>query len=135
MPNSILDDVKKLLGIDPSYTAFDTDVIIHINSVFTILHDLGIGPTDGFMIMDNTVTWDAFVGTDLNLNSIKSYFFLRVRMLFDPPTTSFVIESMNKQIEELEWRLSVKREGESWTDPNPPPPTFPETEPPWWEIF
>lgn len=135
MPNSILDDVKKLLGIDPSYTAFDTDVIIHINSVFTILHGLGIGPTDGFMIMDNTVTWDAFIGTDLNLNSIKSYFFLRVRMLFDPPTTSFVIESMNKQIEELEWRLSVKREGESWTDPNPPPPTFPETEPPWWEIF
>lgn len=135
MTDSILDNVKKLLGIDPSYTAFDADVILHTNTVFNILNGLGIGPAAGFMITDNTTTWDAFVGTDLNLNAIKTYIFLRVKMLFDPPATSFVIESMNKQIEELEWRLSVKREGESWTDPNPPPPTFPDTEPPWWEIF
>jgi hypothetical protein len=132
--SSILNDVKKLLGMDATYTAFDTDVIIHINSVFNVLWDLGIGPTTGFMIMDDTATWDAFVGTDLNLNSVKSYVFLRVKRLFDPPTTSFAIESTDRLIQEAEWRLSVKREGESWTDPNPPP-TYPQTEPPWWEIF
>lgn len=134
MTTSILDSVKKILGLDPSYTAFDTDVILHINTVFNVLHGIGIGPTDSFMIEDNTATWDAFVGADLNLNAVKTYVYLRVKLFFDPPATSFVIESMNKQIEELEWRLSVKREGESWTDPNPPPPAY-LSDPPWWEIF
>lgn len=134
MTSSILNDVKKLLGMDATYTAFDTDVIIHINSVFNVLWDLGIGPTTGFMITDDTTTWDAFIGTDLNLNQVKSYMFLRVKRLFDPPTTSFAIESTDRLIQEAEWRLSVKREGESWTDPNPPPPAY-QLDPPWWEIF
>ena len=135
MTDSILDSIKKILGMDSSYTPFDSDIILHTNSVFNILHDLGIGPTDGFMIMDNTTTWDAFVGTDLNLNQVKTYVYLRVRLLFDPPSTSFVIDSFNKQIEEFEWRLSVKREGESWVDPNPPPtPTYP-LDPPCWQMF
>lgn len=134
MTGSVLDDVKKLLGMDATYTAFDIDVIMHINSVFNVLCDLGIGPTAGFMIMDNTTTWDAFLGTDLNLNQVKSYMFLRVKRLFDPPTTSFAIESIDRLIQEAEWRLNVKREGESWTDPNPPPPDY-LSEPPWWEIF
>jgi hypothetical protein len=122
--------------MDPSYTAFDTDVILHTNTVFNILHGIGIGPTDSYMIEDNTATWDAFVGSDLNLAAVKTYVYLRVKLLFDPPTNSFVIESTNKQIAELEWRLSVKREGESWTDPNPPPPQPPyQLEPPWWEIY
>jgi len=116
---SILDSVKKTLGMDASYTAFDEDVIIHINSVFVTLAQLGIGPTTGFQISDNTATWDAFLGTDILLNNVKSYMYLRVRMLFDPPSTSFHIEAMNKQIQELEWRLNVQREATAWTDPDP----------------
>lgn len=136
MANSILDEVKKIVGLASDYTAFDQDIILHINTVFSILNGLGIGPTAGFSIGDNTVTWDDFgaISGDRTMNSAKTYMALRVKMFFDPPQTSFVIEAMNKQIEELEWRLSVKREGESWTDPNPVPP-YPQTVPPWWEIF
>lgn len=123
MADSILDSVKKVCSIAPSYTAFDDVILLHINSVFSTLNQLGIGPDAGFMIEDNSTTWDAFVGTDKNLNSIKTYMGLRVRMLFDTPTTSFVIDAMNKQIEEFEVRLSIKREDESWTDPNPAPTT------------
>lgn len=135
MTDSILDSVKKVLGLESTYTAFDTDIILHINSVISVLNQLGIGPVGGFMIVDNTATWDAFVGTntDMNLNMVKTYVYLRVRLLFDPPATSFAIEAFTKQYQELEWRLNVKREGESWTDPNPPPPV---TVPPycWWEF-
>ena len=134
MAGSILDDTKKVLGLAPDYTAFDTDVMMHINTVFTVLNRIGIGPDAGFMIEDNTTTWDAFVGTDLNLNAVKSFVYLRVKALFDPRTTSFAIEADKKVEEELLWQLSVKREGESWTDPNPPPPN-PPLVPPWWEIF
>jgi hypothetical protein len=130
--DSILDSIKKLLGLDSTYTPFDTDVIIHINTAFFVLWQLGIGPTDSFSIEDNTATWSAFVGTDLNLNAVKSYIFIRVKMLFDPPTTSFVIDAYNAQLKEYEWRLNVKREGESWTDPTPTPP---QPVQPWWEGF
>lgn len=132
MTDSILDSVKNVLGVDSSYTVFDLQILMHINSVFPTLSQIGIGPSVGFMIEDNTVTWDAFLANDDNLNSVKSYMYLRVRMLFDPPTTSFTIDAMKQQIQEFEWRLNVKREGESWTDPNPTPP--PQV-PPWWEIF
>lgn len=117
MADSILNDTKKILGIDPSMTNFDTDVVIHINSVFSILTQLGIGPADGFMIQDDTATWDAFIGSDPRLNLVKSYVYLRVRLMFDPPTTSYLVESMKTQVHEYEWRLNVQREGESWTDP------------------
>lgn len=133
MAGSILDDVKKLLGIDSSYTNFDTDVILHINSVFSILSQLGIGPSTGYMIEDNTATWDAFVGTDLNLNDVKTYIVTKVKLFFDPPQNSFVIAAMEKQIQELEWRINVKREGESWTDPDPAPTTPPELC--WWQTL
>lgn len=132
MTDSVLDSVKKVLGLDPSYTAFDVDVIMHANTVFSNLNQLGIGPDDGFMIEDNTATWAAFINTDVKLNSVKTYVYLKVRLLFDPPNTSFVIDAMNKQIEELEWRLSIKREGESWTDPNPPQQP---QELPWWGLY
>lgn len=133
MPNSILDNIKKLLGLDPSYTAFDLDIIIHINTVFSILNGLGIGPDSGFSIGDNTVTWDAYgaISGDRNMNLAKTYMYLRVKMMFDPPTTSFVIDAMKQQIQELEWRISVAREDVSWTDPNPPAPTAPS----WLEMF
>lgn len=120
MAQSILTSVKKILGIVEDDTSFDVDIVLHINSVFSILEQVGIGPVDGFMIEDAEPTWDDFV-TDRRLNSVKTYVYLRVRLLFDPPSTSFVIESMNKQISELEWRLNVVREGDSWVDPDPQP--------------
>lgn len=122
MTESILDSVKKVLGFDPSYTVFDVDVIMHINSVFSDLHDLGIGPDNGFSITDNTAQWSDFLGTDATLNRVKTYMSLRVKMIFDPPISGFAIDAMNKQIEQFEWRISVEREGTAWVDPNPPPP-------------
>lgn len=121
--DSILDSVKKNLGLDSEYTPFDPDILMYINSTFSTLNQLGIGPEDGFAIEDNTTTWDAFIDNDLKLNSVKTYISLKVRMLFDPPQTSFLIEALNKQAEELEWRISTKREGESWVNPNPPQQT------------
>lgn len=108
MAASILDTTKKALGIDSEYDAFDSDIMMHINSVFFTLNQLGVGPVDGFNIDDDTTTWDSFIGTeDKNFSVVKSYMYLRVRLLFDPPSTSFAIEAMKKQVEELEWRLSV----------------------------
>lgn len=104
--SSILDDVKHMLGLLPNETAFDSDVIIHINSVFGTLTQLGVGPDVGFMITDNTAQWNDFV-TDVVLNPVKSYMFLRVKLFFDPPQTHFTIGSMDRQIQELEWRLLV----------------------------
>jgi hypothetical protein len=116
---SILSSVKKALGIEEAYTAFDPDVLMHINTVFSTLNQLGIGPEDGFMIEDAEPTWDAFLDDDYRLNSVKSYVYLRVRLLFDPPATSYLIEAMRKQVEEFEWRLNVYREETAWIDPDP----------------
>lgn len=132
MADSILDGIKRICSVDPSYTVFDDQFVLHINSVFMVLNQLGIGPDAGFMIEDNSTTWDAFVGTDNNLNSVKTYMGLRVRMLFDPPQNSFVINAMNEQLQMFEWRLNTKREGVSWTDPDPTPQ--PPVQP-WWETF
>lgn len=109
---SILNSVKKVLGIAINYTEFDVDVILHINSAFSTLNQLGIGPADGFMIENATPTWDAFLGDDMRLNSAKQYVYLKVRVLFDPPSTAAVLEAMNRTITELEWRLNVVREGD-----------------------
>ena len=113
--SSILDSTKKTLGLSPDYTAFDQDIIMHINTVFSFLNQLGIGPAEGFMIEDKTTTWDSFV-SDNRLNSVQSYVYLRVRLLFDPPTTSFVLSAMKEQIQELEWRMNFYRE--LYTDPD-----------------
>jgi hypothetical protein len=93
--------------------------MMHINSVFVTLNQLGIGPENGFAIEDALPTWADFLGDDLRYNSVKTYVYLRVRLLFDPPATSFLISAMKEQVQELEWRLNVHREGESWTNPNP----------------
>jgi len=114
MTESILTSTKKNLGIEESYTAFDPDIILHINSVFSTLNQLGIGPIDGFAIDDATAVWSDFLEGDLRLNSVKTYIYLRVRMLFDPPTTGYFVSAVQKQIEELEWRLNVVREFEDW---------------------
>ncbi len=120
MITSILSSTKKNLGIEPEYEAFDEDIMMHINSVFSTINQLGIGPVEGFFIQDASAVWDDFLADDPRYNSIKTYVFLRVRLLFDPPPTSFAIASMQEQIKELEWRLNVVREDEAWVDPNPP---------------
>lgn len=120
MSTSILNSTKRVLGIADNDDSFDIDVIMHINTALATLNQIGIGPVDGFMIEDDVPTWDAFIGTDLRLSSVKTYIYLKLRLIFDPPSTSFVIAAMEKQITELEWRLNVVREGDSWTDPNVP---------------
>ncbi len=119
MSESILDSVKKMLGLSEDYTAFDTDIKIHINSVFNTLQQLGIGPVDGFQIQDASATWDAFLGEDPRYNSVKTYMYLRVRLLFDPPATSFAITAFKEEVQQLEWRLNVERERTDWVDPEP----------------
>lgn len=118
--NSILESTKKTLGIDAAYEVFDVDILMHINSVFATLNQLGIGPVDGYEIENATPEWADFLGTDKRLNSVKSYVYLRVRLMFDPPSTSYLIDAMRKQAEELEWRLNTYREDTAWVNPNPP---------------
>ncbi len=117
MTDSILNSTKKVLGISADYDPFDVDIIMHINSVFSTLNQLGIGPEFGFSISDAAATWDDFLGGDLRLNAVKTYMSLKVRLIFDPPATSFAIASIKELIQEHEWRLSVQREGASWMPP------------------
>ena len=107
--DSILNTVKKLLGISEYDDSFDTDLIIHINSVFTILNQLGVGPEEGYSISDNNNTWDEFIPASGPLmEAVKSYVYLKVRLgFFDPPTSSAVINALNSSINELEFRLKV----------------------------
>lgn len=107
---SILTSIKKLLGIPEDYNHFDADIIMHINSVFMILTQMGVGPSEGFSIKDKTATWDMFVSPNTNLEPVKSYVFMKVRLLFDPPQSSAVMESINRMISEFEWRLNVETE-------------------------
>lgn len=105
---SILTSIKKLLGIDENYTHFDPDLIMHINSVFSILTQMGVGPTNGFSIAGSSERWDEFITENPeNFSLVKSYVHLKVKLLFDPPLGSAVIESINRQISEFEWRLFV----------------------------
>lgn len=110
MENSILTSTKKILGIDENYTSFDLDIITHINSTFSIVNQLGIGPPEGFFIEDSGPEWADLELPENQISMLRTYLFLKVRMLFDPPTTSFHIEAMNKQIQEHEYRLSEFRE-------------------------
>lgn len=105
--DSILTSIKKMLGISKDYTQFDADLIMHINTVFLNLTQLGVGPSDGFTIEDEYTEWTDFVNNDAQLQAIKSYMYLKVKLLFDPPLSSAVIESTNRMIAELEWRLNV----------------------------
>lgn len=105
--DSILISVKKMLGITADYTHFDADIIMHINSVFMILHQLGVGPEEGFMIESDRETWDEFIKDEFTIESVKSYMYLKVGLLFDPPTSSNVMEAKNRLANELEWRLNT----------------------------
>jgi hypothetical protein len=120
MEQSILKSTKKILGIGPDDDSFDLDVLTHVNSVFSTLQQLGIGPETGFTIEDDTVNWgDYLIDDPLKLNQVRTYVYLRVRLLFDPPTTSYLLTAVQKQLEECEWRLNVHREETDWVDPAP----------------
>ena len=108
--DSILTSTKRLLGITEEYTHFDSDIIMHVNSVFMILTQLGVGPKDGFSIHDASAVWTDFLPDGANLEAIKSYVYQKVKLLFDPPTSSAVMEATNRMIGELEWRLNVQVE-------------------------
>lgn len=108
--DSILTSIKKMLGITEDYTHFDIDIVIHINSVFSVLTQLGVGPPEGFSIQDKTTVWNEYISDYSKLELVKSYMYLKVRLLFDPPASSAAIEAINKQISEFEWRLNVAAE-------------------------
>lgn len=120
MEQSILKSVKKMVNVDPEDPTFDFDLIMHTNSVLNIVSQLGIGPEIGFVIQDADAKWEDFIGDVLLLNSVKTLVGLRVRLVFDPPATSFHIEALERQITELEVRLNIQRESTAWVDPNPP---------------
>lgn len=109
--DSILTSVKKMLGIELDYEHFDPDILMAINSVFTILAQLGVGPEEGFVIVDDSATWNDFFGQGgKQIELVKSYIYLKTKLIFDPPTTGVLHEAMERQIQEFEWRLSIAAE-------------------------
>jgi len=130
MEQSILISTKKILGVGADDESFDLDIITHINTAFSILSDLGVGPNGGFVIEDDEPEWADYLSgavedpDDLDhtikLSKIKTIIHLRARLLFDPPTTTFLLDSMKAQLQEHEWRLNANREAYAWVDPDPP---------------
>ncbi len=110
MSDSILISTKKALDVPENYDVFDQNIIMHINSVFSTLSQLGIGPDEGFEIADNTSMWSHFLAGNAKFNFVKTFMYLRVRMLFDPPATSFLQDAMKEQIKELEYRIVTEQE-------------------------
>ena len=111
--DSILTSVKKIIGISEEDESFDTDLIIHINSVLMILNQLGVGPEDGFSITDKSAVWTDVIGDNKLIEATKTFVGLKVRLIFDPPTSSAVLDSINKTISELEWRINVMVENKA----------------------
>lgn len=116
--DSILTSIKKLLGIAEEYSEFDTDIIININSVFSILTQLGVGPEEGFAITDETATWDDYLGDQTLLEMVKSYMYLKVKKFFDPPQSGIVTNANDALIQELEWRINVTVDPQKEVPPN-----------------
>lgn len=104
---SILTSIKKMLGIDADYTHFDAELIMHINSVFMTLHQLGVGPSEGYTISDSYGSWSDFLPEDRQLEAVKTYMGMKVRLIFDPPTSAATLQAMERQVSEWEWRLNV----------------------------
>lgn len=112
---SILTSIKKLLGIEEECEHFDSEIIPHINTVLDDLTQLGVGPSEGYAIEDKTSTWMDFLSkgnSDQNMERVKTYTHLRVKLLFDPPDSSAHISVIERQIEKLEWRINVAAESE-----------------------
>lgn len=110
MTDSILTTLKASLGLTEDDTNFDPELIMHTNSVLSTFNQLGLGPDEGYAITDKDQTWEDFLGNELRYNDAKSLLYLRVRMLFDPPTVGYVVTAYEKLIDEAVWRLNVSRE-------------------------
>lgn len=128
---SILDSTKKILSVDPSDDSFDQDIITYINTAFSHLQQLGVGPAAGFVIADNGPTWEEFLpapdsGAEAHANylailsAVKTNVYLRVRLVFDPPVVSYVLTALQQQLIESDSRISMLRESTAWVDPDPP---------------
>ena len=115
MPESILDSTKKALGVGADYDVFDPDIIMHINTVFVVLHQLGVGPPEGYQITGDSESWEDYTQNLILLNSVKTYVYMKVRMVFDVPQTAHLVAALETQIKELEWRINVHREGVLWS--------------------
>lgn len=107
MQDSILMTIRKLVCGNPYADHFDTDLLVHINACFSILNQLGVGPENGFIVTDETQSWSSYIADNYILNMVKTYVTLKVKKIFDPPLTSSVLEAMDKEINQLEWRLNV----------------------------
>lgn len=119
---SILGTIKKMLNVHPDEKHFDQDIIVGINSAFMVLNDLGVGPDNTFYITDDTAVWNDFTRGGNEMNSIQTVIYLRTRLIFDPPANGFVAEAMERQIDELEWRLRIRSEFmDGVNGPNPEP--------------
>lgn len=116
METSILKTTKKLLQLNVDDTSFDTDVILHINAALAALTQLGVGPKAGFEIENDGAKWADFFGVDPTLNMVKTYVYLKVRLAFDPPQTGSLMDALQRQITETEWRLNVAREFAEWEE-------------------
>lgn len=108
--SSILNSVKKQIGISPEYTIFDPDIILDINTIFMILWQIGVGPPTPFYISDDSALWTDFLGSATNQEGVKTYVYMRVKLMFDPPTSSALMDAMNKTVSELEFRLLIANE-------------------------
>lgn len=107
MNDSILTSVKKMLGIEEDYEHFDPDIIMHINAVLMILNQIGLGPKEGLIINDKTTPWSSLIPNEQELGCVRTYVYLKVKLIFDPPLSSSGIEAINKYISELEWRINI----------------------------
>lgn len=117
MEESILKSIKKVVGVAPDYDVFNEDILFAINTTFSTLNQLGIGPEDGFLVEDETSTWSDYIGGNPNYYPIKTYVQLKTRLLFDPPANSIIKGAIDEQLKEIEWRLNVRRENDVWKSP------------------
>lgn len=108
--SSILNTVKQALGVGTDYDPFDPELIMYINGVFSTLHQLGVGPSEPYSIESSENKWDEFMESNKGIESVKTYVYAKVRLIFDPPTTSYGIKSFEDICKELEWRLLVQAE-------------------------
>lgn len=112
MDNSILNNIKKLLNISKENVSFDEDIILHINSVFMILNQMNVGPKEGYKIKDSSDKWSSFTSNDITIEAVKTYIYIKVKKIFDPPTSATVMKAMDSTLVELEWRLNNRLESE-----------------------
>lgn len=106
--NSILNSTKKVIGIMPEYTDFDDQLILYINTVFSKLWQLGVGPEDGFSIEDESTTWNEYLDDNKLLNDVKTFMHFSVKLMFDPPQSSSSMNALNELIKEYEWRINIQ---------------------------